>query len=100
PTGAHLAPRALARKVLSRRNKFGGHVLPAALELLGDELSKTGLGALPHLRSRNAYHAGVVGVDQYPGSDLADAVGSRVRLGRCHDNRKLKPERETNAYGR
>ena len=41
-------------------------LLPVAFELLGDELGEAGERALPHLRARDADHAGVVGLDRRP----------------------------------
>src|SRR5439155_16376184 len=72
--GRHLAPDALAREVLARRDRLGRDLLPVALELFGDELGETGARALPHLRARDANHAGVIGLDDHPGVDFDTGV--------------------------
>src|SRR5207247_7786512 len=94
--GRHITPDALAREILTGRDPLHGHFLPAALELLGDQLGEPGLRALPHLRTRDADHAGAVGLDDDPGIDFAAGCGRG--LGRC-DERKLESEREPAACG-
>ena len=68
--GAHLAPGALAREVAARRDAFGRHLAPVALQFFRDELGKAGERALPHLRARDADDAGVVGLDRDPDVDF------------------------------
>src|SRR5207247_9461168 len=94
--GRHIAPDALAREVLTGRDPLHGHFLPAALELLGDQLGEPGLRALPHLRARDADHAGAVGLDDHPGIDLA--AGRSCGLGRC-DERTIESERQADDGG-
>ena len=45
-------------------------LLPVALQFLGHELRKAGERALPHLRARDADHAGIVGFDRDPDVDF------------------------------
>src|SRR5881396_1138419 len=64
--GRHVSPDALAGEVLPGKDVLGRDLLPVALELLGDELREAGERALPHLRARDADHAGTVGPDDDP----------------------------------
>ncbi len=90
-----ISPHApLARQIAARRDAFGRHLIPVTLQFLGHELGKTGERALPHLRARDADHAGIVGSDRNPDVDLG---GSSLRL-RCVDaKRHLQSEGQTAA---
>src|SRR6266850_522742 len=90
-SGRHVSPHALAGEVLAGKDVLGRDFLPVALELLGDELGEPRERALPHLRARDADHAGAVGFDDDPGIDLGPRCG--CGLGRS-DERKLESERE------
>src|SRR5206468_12254979 len=68
--GRHVTPDALAGEVLPGKDVLGRDLLPVALELLGDELREARERTLPHLRARDADHAGAVGPDDDPGVDL------------------------------
>ena len=68
--GAHLAPGAFAGEIAGGRDAFGRHLAPVALELFGHELGKSGQRSLPHLRARDADHAGIVGLDRDPDVDF------------------------------
>src|SRR6202022_3986550 len=81
--GSHLAPDALAAEILTRGNRLGGDLLPIAFELLGHQLGEAGARALPHLRARDADHAGVVGLDDHPGIDLSAGIGGGLLRGRA-----------------
>ena len=74
--GAHSPHTRLAREVPAGRGELGRDLLPVALELLGDELRESGQRSLPHLRTRDADHAGVVGPDHDPGVDLGAVAGA------------------------
>ena len=93
--GRHVAPRALGGEVAAGREALGRDLLPVALELLGDELREAGERALPHLRARDADHAGVVGPHHDPDVDLG-AVAGALRL-RVADERQVHAEREAAA---
>ena len=73
--GRHVAPDAFTRKVGAGSDLLGGHLLPVAFELLGDQLRKPGESALAHLRARDPDHAGVVGLDHDPDIDLGAGIG-------------------------
>src|SRR6266478_3619035 len=92
--GAHFAPHPLAGEVLAGRDGIGRHLLPVALEFLGNELGETGTSALAHFGAGDADHAGVVGFDDDPGVDfdpLIRGCGSRAR-GMCwHVKAERKP---------
>src|SRR5262249_12205645 len=65
--GRHVAPDALAGEILVGIDVQGAHLAPVALQLLGDELREAGVGALAHLRARDADHAAAVGPYHHPG---------------------------------
>src|SRR5207302_6243100 len=92
--GRHVTPDALAGEVLPGKDVLSRDLLPVALELLGDELRQAGERALPHLRARDADHAGAVGLDDDPGIDLG--AGRLCGLGRSEE-RELESEREAAA---
>src|SRR5262249_9616839 len=96
--GRHVAPRALVREVPTGRDPFGHDFLPIALELFGDELGEAGERPLPHLRTRDADHAGVVGPDDDPGIDLV-APGRALRGAFADAERQMESEREPAASG-
>ncbi len=77
--------------------EFGRDLFPVALQLFGDELGKSGAGALPHLRAGDADHAGVVRLDDDPGIDL-DTGGGTLRL-RGTAERQMEAERQAAARG-
>src|SRR4029078_5804603 len=82
---AHLAPGALAREVATRRDAFGRHFVPVALQFLGDELCKARKRALPHLRTCDADHTGIVGLDCNPDVDFSCRA---LRLHRANAERE------------
>src|SRR6266496_1198461 len=89
--GRHVAPDALAREILAGRDPLHRYFIPAALELLGHQLGEPGLRALPHLRARDADHAGAVVLDDDPGVHLCPGGSCGLRRS---DERKLESERE------
>ena len=90
--GAHFAPRPLAGEIAARRDAFGRHLVPVALQFLGHELGEAGERALPHLRARDADHAGVVGLDGDPDIDLG--CRRALRLRRADTERHIQSERQ------
>ena len=97
---AHVAPGALARKIGAGGDLLGRHLLPVALELLGDELGEAGNRALAHLGTRNADHAGVVGLDGDPYVEFGAAIGGdALRHCRAEPGRQVEPERESPSGG-
>src|SRR6185503_7280280 len=97
---AHVAPGALARKIGAGGDLLGRHLLPIALELLGDELGEAGNRALAHLGTRNADHAGVVGLDGDPYVELgAVRGGTALRHCRAEPRWQVEPERESPSGG-
>src|SRR5664280_3114069 len=89
--GAHLAPGAFACEVTAGGDALGRHLLPVALQFLGNELGKARERALPHLRARDADHAGVVGLDHDPDVDFG---GGALSLRRADAERHLQSERQ------
>ena len=89
--GPHLAPGALAREIGAGRDLLGRHLLPVALELLGDELGEAGDRALAHLRARDADHAGVVGLDGDPYIDFGAVIGGALRHAAPKPDGRLNP---------
>ena len=89
-TGAHLAPDAIARKVLARRRHFGGDVLPVALEFFSHQLRQASERALAHLGARDTDHTGLVRFDDDPGVDFRN---SRRALGGS-EGRQIEAKRE------
>src|SRR5262249_43193732 len=72
--GGELAPGALSLDALAGRRVLDGHLVPVALELLGDELSEAGDRALAHLGAHGADDGAVVRADRDPDGDLGRAV--------------------------
>src|SRR5262249_16413717 len=89
-------PHALAREVLSGRDRIGRDFVPVALELLGDELAEAGERALPHLGACDADHRGVVRFDDDPGIDLGFGA---LCLGGVDAERHAQAESEPAAHG-
>ena len=92
--GAHLAPGALAREIATRRDAFGRHFIPVALQFLGHKLCKARKRALPHLRTCDADHAGIVGLDRNPDVDFGRRA---LRLHRADAERHVQSEGQTAA---
>src|SRR6516165_3562924 len=67
-------PHTVARDVLAGGRIVGRYFRPVACQFLGDELSETSQGPLPHLRAGDAYHHRIVGLDHNPGVDLKRSV--------------------------
>ena len=97
--GPHLAPGALARKIGAGGDLLGRHLLPVALELLGDELGEAGDRALAHLRTRDADHAGIVGFDGDPYIDFGAVSGGALRHCRAEAQRQVESQCESPACG-
>jgi hypothetical protein len=93
-TGRHVAPDSLAGKVLPGRDLFRPHLIPIALELLGDELDEARDRPLSHLRARDADHARIVGLDEDPGIDLGAFA---LRHGGTEAGGQIESERESTA---
>ena len=81
----------LRARLLAGRDLLGRHLLPVALELLGDELGEAGERALAHLGARDADHAGVVGLDRDPDVDLGAGIGGGLRRCAPTPNGRWKP---------
>ncbi len=91
---AHFAPGPLAREITARRDAFGRHLIPVTLQFLRNELCNAGECALPHLRARDADHAGVVGLDRDPDVDFGRRA---LRLHRVDAERHVQSEGQTAA---
>ena len=101
--GSHFTPYALASVILPGGGRFGRHVLPVAFEFFGHELRQAGQRALPHFRSRDAQHAGLVRANDYPRIDFGHArrvLRCGVCLATVDVEGQLHSERETAAGGR
>ena len=94
PAGAHLAPGALAGEIAARRDAFGRHLFPVALQFFGDELCEPRQRSLAHLRARDTDHAGVVGLDRNPDVDFGRGA---LRLRRAYTERHVQSEGQTAA---
>jgi hypothetical protein len=92
--GAHFAPGALAGEIARRRDAFGRHLIPVALEFFRDQLCQPGDRSLAHFRARDADHAGIVGLDRDPDVDFGRR---RLRLCRRDAERDIQSQREAAA---
>src|SRR5262249_55948593 len=82
-----------------RGRVFGFHLLPVAVELLGDKLRKTGQGPLTHFRPRNADHD-IIWPDEDPRTHLTALVAEPLLRERISHGGQVEAERQAAPSGR
>ncbi len=94
PARRHLPVDAVATQVVVHARVLGPHLVPVALEFLGDEHREAGEAALPQFGARDADDHGVVREDLHPLREFGlDGVGREREAGHVHADDQAAAER-------